>query len=120
MITRLGGAYRSTTHRMRGTLFKYDMSSDQLQWFEGELQRLATIGYRWEHAYTQCVLQAMLYTLRQDLDPATVNPKICEHFADPKLGSNISTEDEIEAEEEPDETAFVRFHSKLSCGFGFC
>lgn len=47
--------------------YRYDMGSEQLQWFEGELQRLASRGYRWEHAYTQCVLQAMLYTLRQHL-----------------------------------------------------
>lgn len=43
------------------------MGPEQLQWFEGELQRLATRGYRWEHAYTQCVLQAMLYTMRHNL-----------------------------------------------------
>nr|XP_049695027.1 receptor-type tyrosine-protein phosphatase N2 isoform X1 [Helicoverpa armigera]XP_049695028.1 receptor-type tyrosine-protein phosphatase N2 isoform X1 [Helicoverpa armigera]XP_049695029.1 receptor-type tyrosine-protein phosphatase N2 isoform X1 [Helicoverpa armigera] len=93
-----------------GSLFQYDMSSEQLQWFEGELQRLASRGYRWEHAYTQCVLQAMLYTLRQDLDPATVNTKICDHFADPKLSTTSEDNPDENAEEmEPDETAYVRF-----------
>ncbi|KAJ8725767.1 hypothetical protein PYW08_003950 [Mythimna loreyi] len=93
-----------------GSLYQYDMSSEQLQWFEGELQRLATRGYRWEHAYTQCVLQAMLYTLRQDLDPATVNTKICDHFADPKLSTDTEENPEENAEEiDPDETAYVRF-----------
>ncbi|CAH1645969.1 unnamed protein product [Spodoptera littoralis] len=93
-----------------GSLYQYDMSSEQLQWFEGELQRLASRGYRWEHAYTQCVLQAMLYTLRQELDPATVNTKICDHFADPKLSSDTSDNPEDNAEEiDPDETAYVRF-----------
>ncbi|XP_060800346.1 receptor-type tyrosine-protein phosphatase N2 isoform X4 [Amyelois transitella] len=90
-----------------GSLYKYDMSTEQLQWFEDELQRLASRGYRWEHAYTQCELQAMLYTLRQGLDPAEVNNKICDQFADPKLSSD-SLEDE-NTEIEPDETAFVRF-----------
>lgn len=121
-------------------LCRYDMSSEQLQWFEGELQRLASRGYRWEHAYTQCVLQAMLYTLRQELlvqhiiiisyfhtktnfvkiihyisvyrnveycfisnfffsDPATVNTKICDHFADPKLSSDTNENPEENAEE---------------------
>lgn len=47
--------------------FRYDMSSEQLQWFENELQDLASRGYHWEHAYTQCVLQAMLYTIRLHL-----------------------------------------------------
>ncbi|XP_047021434.1 receptor-type tyrosine-protein phosphatase N2 isoform X4 [Helicoverpa zea] len=92
-----------------GSLFQYDMSSEQLQWFEGELQRLASRGYRWEHAYTQCVLQAMLYTLRQDLDPATVNTKICDHFADPKLSTTSEDNPENAEEMEPDETAYVRF-----------
>ncbi|XP_050558934.1 receptor-type tyrosine-protein phosphatase N2 isoform X3 [Spodoptera frugiperda] len=93
-----------------GSLYQYDMSSEQLQWFEGELQRLASRGYRWEHAYTQCVLQAMLYTLRQELDPATVNTKICDHFADPKLSSDTNENPEENAEEiDPDETAYVRF-----------
>ncbi|XP_026329239.1 receptor-type tyrosine-protein phosphatase N2 isoform X5 [Hyposmocoma kahamanoa] len=92
-----------------GDLYRYDMNSEQLKWFESELQRLAERGYRWEHAYTQCVLQAMLYTLRQDLDPAKVNAKICDHFADPKL-SNIPLDDENEnTEAEPDETAYIRF-----------
>ncbi|XP_075969772.1 tyrosine phosphatase IA-2 isoform X3 [Anticarsia gemmatalis] len=92
-----------------GALYQYDMSSEQLQWFEGELQRLASRGYRWEHAYTQCVLQAMLYTLRQTFDPATVNTKICEHFADPKLDTESPEDTEENLEIEPDETAYVRF-----------
>ncbi|XP_026724578.1 receptor-type tyrosine-protein phosphatase N2 isoform X2 [Trichoplusia ni] len=92
-----------------GSLYRFDMSSEQLQWFEGELQRLASRGYRWEHAYTQCVLQAMLYTLRQNLDPATVNTKICEHFTDPKLSADTTETDEENVEVEPDETAYVRF-----------
>ncbi|CAK1581744.1 unnamed protein product [Parnassius mnemosyne] len=99
-----------------GSLYQYDMSSKQLQWFEGELQRLATRGYRWEHAYTQCVLQAMLYALRQNMEPAHVNHKVCEHFADPKLNTaNVENIDE-DMDIEPDETAFVRFtpNSELS------
>ncbi|XP_026758013.2 receptor-type tyrosine-protein phosphatase N2 isoform X2 [Galleria mellonella] len=93
-----------------GSLYKYDLNSEQLQWFEGELQRLAARGYRWEHAYTQCVLQAMLYTLRQDMDPAEVNTKLCEQFVDPKLNSGQFEEGDDNVEEiEPDETAFVRF-----------
>ncbi|CAK1545261.1 unnamed protein product [Leptosia nina] len=91
-----------------GSLFQYDMGSGQLQWFEGELQRLATQGYRWEHAYTQCVLQSMLFALRQQLDPANVNTKLCEHFADPKLNSGPVDGDE-DLEDEPDETAYIRF-----------
>ncbi|XP_063378285.1 receptor-type tyrosine-protein phosphatase N2 isoform X1 [Cydia fagiglandana] len=91
-----------------GALYQYDMSSEQLQWFEEELQRLASRGYRWEHAYTQCVLQAMLYTLRQDLDPTKINQKICDHFVDPKLGSDVA--DTTEEDNEPDEQeAYIRF-----------
>ncbi|XP_022118497.2 receptor-type tyrosine-protein phosphatase N2 isoform X5 [Pieris rapae] len=93
-----------------GSLYQYDMSSGQLQWFEGELQRLATQGYRWEHAYTQCILQSMLYALRQRLDPANVNAKLCDQFADPKLNSApISDGDEMSEIVEPDETAYIRF-----------
>ncbi|XP_049867429.1 receptor-type tyrosine-protein phosphatase N2 isoform X6 [Pectinophora gossypiella] len=95
-------------------LYRYDMSSEQLKWFEEKLQRLAARGYRWEHAYTQCVLQAMLYTMRQDLDPTQVNPKICDHFVDPKLPAEpVESIDPIEGvkegEGDPDETAYVRF-----------
>ncbi|XP_038215763.1 receptor-type tyrosine-protein phosphatase N2-like isoform X3 [Zerene cesonia] len=92
-----------------GSLYQYDMSSTQLQWFEGELQRLATQGYRWEHAYTQCVLQSMLYALRQQLDPTNVNSKLCDQFADPKLSSVPVIEGDENLEVEPDETAYVRF-----------
>lgn len=92
-----------------GALYQYDMSSEQLKWFEGELQRLASRGYGWEHAYTQCMLQAMLYTLRQALDPTSVNTKICEHFADPKLDIEPETNNDVNDEIEPDETAYVRF-----------
>ncbi|CAG4988838.1 unnamed protein product [Parnassius apollo] len=99
-----------------GSLYQYDMSSKQLQWFEGELQRLATRGYRWEHAYTQCVLQAMLYALRQNMEPAHVNSKLCEHFADPKLSTaNVENVDEV-TDMEPDETAFVRFTPNSELG----
>ncbi|XP_053625059.1 receptor-type tyrosine-protein phosphatase N2 isoform X10 [Plodia interpunctella] len=92
-----------------GALYKYDMSTDQLQWFEDELQRLASRGYRWEHAYTQCELQAMLYALRQGLDRNEVNTKICEQFVDPKLTSDSVVDEDQNLEIEPDETAFVRF-----------
>ncbi|KPJ06204.1 Receptor-type tyrosine-protein phosphatase N2 [Papilio machaon] len=92
-----------------GSLYKYDMSSQQLQWFEGELQRLALRGYRWEHAYTQCVLQAMLYALRHKVEPTDVNSKLCEHFADPKLSTTTTETEDDDTEMEPDETAFVRF-----------
>ncbi|XP_013180578.1 PREDICTED: receptor-type tyrosine-protein phosphatase N2-like isoform X3 [Papilio xuthus] len=92
-----------------GSLYKYDMSSQQLQWFEGELQRLAMRGYRWEHAYTQCVLQAMLYALRHKVEPTDVNSKLCEHFADPKLSTTTTETEDEDTDMEPDETAFVRF-----------
>lgn len=93
-----------------GALFQYDMSNDQLKWFEAELQQLVGRGYRWEHAYTQCVLQAMLYTLRQKLDVSKINIEICANFADPALISDSEGEiNETEEEVVPDETAFVRF-----------
>ncbi|XP_052737522.1 receptor-type tyrosine-protein phosphatase N2 isoform X3 [Bicyclus anynana] len=92
-----------------GALYRYDMSSSQLQWFERELQQLATRGYRWEHAYTQCVLQSMLYALRRQLNPANVNSKLCDHFTDPKLNTAPSDDGEENIEIEPDETAYVRF-----------
>ncbi|XP_048479505.1 receptor-type tyrosine-protein phosphatase N2 isoform X3 [Plutella xylostella] len=97
-----------------GSLYQYDMSSADLQWFESELQRLVARGYRWEHAYTQCVLQAMLYTRRRELDPAQVNRKICDHFADPKLEMTAVDEPEAsdertETEVDPDATAYIRF-----------
>ncbi|KAJ2952960.1 hypothetical protein O0L34_g7335 [Tuta absoluta] len=91
-----------------GDLFQYDMTSEQLKEFENELQRLAERGYQWEHAYTQCVLQAMLYTLRHHLNPEEVNQKICEHFVDPKLGSD-AVENEEEPEIDQEETAYVQF-----------
>ncbi|CAH2073593.1 unnamed protein product, partial [Iphiclides podalirius] len=92
-----------------GSLYQYDMSSQQLQWFEGELQRLATQGYRWEHAYTQCVLQAMLYALRHNVEPGNVNSKLCDHFTDPKLNTATSEIEDGITDMEPDETAFVHF-----------
>ncbi|XP_039746986.1 receptor-type tyrosine-protein phosphatase N2 isoform X1 [Pararge aegeria] len=92
-----------------GALYRYDMSSSQLQWFERELQQLATRGYRWEHAYTQCVLQSMLYALRRHLNPANVNSKLCDHFTDPKLNTAPPGEGDETIEIDPDETAYVRF-----------
>ncbi|XP_041977050.1 receptor-type tyrosine-protein phosphatase N2 isoform X2 [Aricia agestis] len=91
-----------------GSLYQYDMSSTQLQWFERQLQQLASRGYRWEHAYTQCVLQSMLYALRHHLNPANVNSKLCDHFVDPKLNTD-APEENVDEEIDPDSTAFVRF-----------
>ncbi|XP_050668054.1 uncharacterized protein LOC126967570 [Leptidea sinapis] len=90
------------------SLFRYDMGSAQLQWFEGELQRLATRGYRWEHAYTQCVLQSMLYALKQKLDPENLDSKICDNYVDSKLNNAPGIMDD-DKNIEPDETAYIRF-----------
>ncbi|CAH0721800.1 unnamed protein product, partial [Brenthis ino] len=92
-----------------GSLYQYDMGSNQLQWFERELQQLATRGYRWEHAYTQCVLQSMLYALRHHMNPENVNSKLCDHFADPKINSAPTGEGDEVLDVDPDETAYVRF-----------
>ncbi|GBP42860.1 Receptor-type tyrosine-protein phosphatase-like ida-1 [Eumeta japonica] len=92
-----------------GSLYQYNMNDEQLKWFEVELQRLVSRGYRWGHAYTQCVLQAMLYTLREHLDAKQVNTKICDPFVDPKLMSDSSNNAENNPEVDPDETAYIRF-----------
>ncbi|XP_061383211.1 receptor-type tyrosine-protein phosphatase N2 isoform X2 [Danaus plexippus] len=92
-----------------GSLYQYDMSSTQLQWFERELQQLAAQGYRWEHAFTQCMLQSMLYALRHHLDPNQVNSKLCEHFADPKLSAGVTNVGDETLDANSDETAYIRF-----------
>lgn len=45
-------------------IFRHELTTEELRGFERELQRLLLLGYRWSHAYTQCVLQAMLYATR--------------------------------------------------------
>lgn len=47
-------------------LFRYTLERETLHELSHELRRLFTLGYRWSHAYTQCRLQAMLYSERNE------------------------------------------------------
>lgn len=44
--------------------YRHELSPDELQELEREMERLLNLGYRWSHGYTQCLLQAMLYAYK--------------------------------------------------------
>ncbi|XP_068629547.1 receptor-type tyrosine-protein phosphatase N2 isoform X5 [Battus philenor] len=89
--------------------YKYDMNAKQLQWFEGELQRLASGGYRWEHSYTQCLLQAMLYGVRHNVKPEDFEASLCEFFTDKIFTTKTMDSIRAHKQREAEENAYVRF-----------
>jgi len=51
-------------HVKEDDLHRYELGTEELHLLEQEMQRLFLLGYRWSHTYTQCVLQALLDTIR--------------------------------------------------------
>ncbi|CAL4065889.1 unnamed protein product, partial [Meganyctiphanes norvegica] len=51
-------------HVKEDDLHRYELGTQELHLLEQEMQRLFLLGYRWSHTYTQCVLQALLTTIR--------------------------------------------------------
>jgi len=45
-------------------MFRYDLSKSDMRLVEKEMEHLFSLGYRWGHLYTQCILQNLLETLR--------------------------------------------------------
>ncbi|CAB3370211.1 Hypothetical predicted protein [Cloeon dipterum] len=45
-------------------LHRRELGTDELQLLESQMSRLFEAGFRWSHAYTQCVMQASLRTLQ--------------------------------------------------------
>ncbi|PNF34880.1 Receptor-type tyrosine-protein phosphatase N2 [Cryptotermes secundus] len=74
------------------------------------MQRLFTLGYRWSHTYTQCVLQGLLHAIRYELD---YDRGICDHLIDQDLEAALKA---IEGDEqlEPYNLAYVSFTPSAS------
>ncbi|XP_077301227.1 tyrosine phosphatase IA-2 isoform X2 [Arctopsyche grandis] len=86
-------------------LIRHELTTEELRGFERELQRLLQLGYRWSHAYTQCILQAMLYATRNKLH---YDQKVCDHLIDQDLTAALGAF-ESDDQVDPQTVAFVKF-----------
>nr|CAH7719813.1 unnamed protein product [Callosobruchus chinensis] len=86
-------------------LIRYELEREGLHELHGELQRLFALGYRWNHGYTQCRLQAMLYAFKNDL---TFDPNECAHLTDNDLeGALRALEGQVPIN--PQEIAIIKY-----------
>ncbi|KAF4519005.1 hypothetical protein B566_EDAN009768, partial [Ephemera danica] len=83
-------------------LYRRELGPAELQALEGQMTRLFADGFRWSHAYTQCVMQASLRAVQlgEELEeePATE----CEPLAEREVEAKVPDLD-------PQDVAFVRF-----------
>lgn len=86
-------------------LYRYSLERESLHELNHELRRLFALGYRWNHGYTQCRLQAMLYAMKQDM---TFEPNSCSHLSDNDLESALKAlEGQIDLD--PKEIAIIKY-----------
>ncbi|XP_057655924.1 receptor-type tyrosine-protein phosphatase N2 [Diorhabda carinulata] len=86
-------------------LFRYNLERESLHELSAELRRLFALGYRWSHGYTQCRLQAMLYSFKHDM---TFEPDSCLHLSDNDLeGALKALEGQVELD--PQEVAIIKY-----------
>ncbi|CAH1973634.1 unnamed protein product [Acanthoscelides obtectus] len=86
-------------------LVRYELEREGLHELHGELQRLFALGYRWNHAYTQCRLQEMLFAFKNDL---TFDPNTCAHLTDNDLeGALRALEGQVSIN--PQEIAVIKY-----------
>ncbi|XP_060528075.1 receptor-type tyrosine-protein phosphatase N2 [Cylas formicarius] len=86
-------------------LYRYDLEKEELHELSRELRRLFALGYRWSHGYTQCRLQAMLYSLKNDID---FELDSCTHLTDNDLeGALKALEGQVELN--PQEIAIIKY-----------
>ncbi|GIY52453.1 uncharacterized protein CEXT_276821 [Caerostris extrusa] len=84
-------------------LYRHLLGSETIQLLERELTRLFGGGYRWNHDYSQCVIQNILYTNRHQI---TYDPGLCSRvlqFTLPEIPPDVLSDLESP---EPDELAF--------------
>ncbi|KAJ8912111.1 hypothetical protein NQ315_005447, partial [Exocentrus adspersus] len=84
---------------------RYSLEREALHELSAELRRLFALGYRWSHGYTQCRLQAMLYSIKQDM---TFEPDACSHLVDNDLeGALKAMESQVQLD--PQEVAIIKY-----------
>lgn len=91
-------------------LYQYTLDKDTLHDLSQELRRLFAMGYRWSHTYTQCRLQAMLYSAKNDI-PLDTNS--CTHLVDQDLEGALKA---LEGEDsiDPREVAIVKYTPSIA------
>lgn len=86
-------------------LYRYDLERETLHSLSRELRRLFALGYRWSHAYTQCTLQGMLFSAKNEI---TFDTNSCSHLVDQDLEGALKA---LESEDtiDPEKVAIVKF-----------
>ncbi|KAF7287318.1 hypothetical protein GWI33_001683 [Rhynchophorus ferrugineus] len=85
--------------------FRYNLQQEALHDFSKEIRRLFALGYRWGHAYTQCRLQGMLFTLKNQLEYELDS---CSHLSDNDLeGALRALEGQVQLD--PQEVAIIKY-----------
>ncbi|KAK7861725.1 hypothetical protein R5R35_008698 [Gryllus longicercus] len=75
--------------------YRFDLLRPALHALQREMERLFRQGYRWSHAYTQCVLQALLADVRSGL--GQFERALCDPLADQDLEAALKA---IEGDEQ--------------------
>lgn len=86
--------------------YRHVLGADTMRLLEKELARLFVGGYRWNHQYTQCVVQNILYSKRHSV---SYDPGLCARILELTLPSVPDDVEEKLLSTEPDEMAFVKF-----------
>ncbi|XP_059482506.1 receptor-type tyrosine-protein phosphatase-like N isoform X2 [Neocloeon triangulifer] len=92
-------------------LHRRELGPVELQILEAQMSRLFEAGFRWSHAYTQCVMQASLRTLQlgEELDE-DADPDECVPLADLALQvTPRQNEGKTDGAIDAKDVAFVRF-----------
>lgn len=87
-------------------LYRYDLKRESLHLLQREMERLINSGYRWSHTYTQCVLQAALYSLRYQID---FDVDKCSRLSDEDLLAALKALEGNVEELDPRHLAHVKF-----------
>uniref|UniRef100_A0A1B6DJL1 Receptor-type tyrosine-protein phosphatase N2 n=1 Tax=Clastoptera arizonana TaxID=38151 RepID=A0A1B6DJL1_9HEMI len=87
--------------------FKYDLTKHELQVLEKEMTRLFALGFHWSNSYTQCILQALLYSMKIRTD---YKPSVCENLKDQNLDAALKAiETDPNLQLDPHDMAYVKF-----------
>ncbi|CAG9860461.1 unnamed protein product [Phyllotreta striolata] len=86
-------------------LYRFFLGRESLHELNSELRKLFALGYRWNHGYTQCRLQAILYAIKHEM---TFEPNSCSHLTDSDLeGALTALEGQVDLD--PKEIAVIKY-----------
>uniref|UniRef100_A0A0K8SXI2 Protein-tyrosine phosphatase receptor IA-2 ectodomain domain-containing protein n=1 Tax=Lygus hesperus TaxID=30085 RepID=A0A0K8SXI2_LYGHE len=86
-------------------IYRHNLQQDDLEKLEFELGQLLQNGYRWSHRHTQCVLQALLHSIRTG---SAFDRIICDRLKERDLESALNSGD-VDDEVDPESLAYIKY-----------